>query len=463
MYKRLVLAMLLSLAASPAAAQAVRDTLSVDLQHVIRRVLEVSPELDAARANQLHAEAQHDYARKSRFFTEILATSAVAMVPGISNPNGTSSDALYLDPDVRNDFSDLRPYAQTEVSILQPLHTWGALGGSIQAASQGVQLEIGRVQERELAAAMRGTELYFNMLLTRELDRLTERAGEVLDQAMTEIERLLQEGNPEVDDADRYQVLITQQEYERRVVEVTEARELAQVAVQRQLMLPEHIELEPVREGLTPLSFVPESLGFYQEAAMRYRPELLQARAALTARQALVRVARAEYYPQIAVGFSVSASGASNRYRQPNPFISDGFRRTSARTGFGFQQKLNFAQTRARVAQARARQSESEYTITAAEQLVLLEVEEAWRSLAVELAALSAEDSSLAISKEWLRVEYINFDLDLGDTENLVKAVQANLELEARYLEAVRRYNMAVLRLLGASGLLVRELDTLVD
>ena len=67
-------------------------------------------------------------------------------------------------------------------------------------------------------------------------------------------------------------------------------------------------------------------------------------------------------------------------------------------------------------------------------------------------------DSSLAITKEWLRVETINFDLGFGDTDNLIKAVQANLETEARYLDAVRQYNLAVLRLLAAAGLLTEKL-----
>jgi hypothetical protein len=94
-----------------------------------------------------------------------------------------------------------------------------------------------------------------------------------------------------------------------------------------------------------------------------------------------------------------------------------------------------------------------------------VQVEQAYRNLLVERAALTAQDSSLTITNEWLRVEYINFDLELGSTENLVKAVQANLELEARYYDAVKRYNMAVLRLLNAVGILTERAQsgTLVE
>ncbi len=82
------------------------------------------------------------------------------------------------------------------------------------------------------------------------------------------------------------------------------------------------------------------------------------------------------------------------------------------------------------------------------------EVEEAYRNVRIAQAALEARDRALTISKEWLRTEQINFDLDLGDTENLVRAVRENLELQARYYEAVYNYNRAVLRLQRAVGVL---------
>ena len=284
-----------------------------------------------------------------------------------------------------------------------------------------------------------------------------------MEMAMEEINRLLEEGDPDVDDADRYQVLITQQEYIRRIAEVTQQRQTANAALRRQLLLEDSTYIIPERNTLEPITFIQESLEFYQQRARIYHPEILQANAGLSATDALVRVARADYYPQTVFGFTLSASGASNRFRQPNPYISDGFRRTSARTGFGVLQKLNFGQTRARVAQAKAQHAAVKHLSVAVQQTVLVRLEQSWRNVIIQRAALVAQDSSLAISKEWLRVEQINFDLDLGDTENLVKAVQVNLTLEAEYYEAVRRYNMAILELLAHAGVLTREMDSYIE
>lgn len=439
---------------------ALPDTVRVTLQSVLERALTVSPDLGEVRAGQAYAEARSRLARSSRFLTEFNATTAHAVAPGLDNPNGVPDDELYLDPDVRNDFEDLQPFSQLEVEVLQPIYTWGELGGNIRAARHGVEVEEAAVHGKELEVALRSAEFYYNVLLTNELYRLAERTRSVVDQAKNEIDRLIEEGDESVDEADRYEVYITEQEFNRRVVEVTENRITARVALSRQMILPEGTVVAPENDVLAPLPFMLEPLDRYLDLAVENRPELAQGRAGLAARDALVRVARSDYFPKLFFGFSTTFSYTPGRTRQPNPFISDAFRRSSARTGFGFRQKLNFAQSRARVDQARAEREEVRHQLEGAQQLILFEVEKAYRDLVVAQAALAAQDSSLTISKEWLRVEYINFDLDLGDTENLVRAVRSNLELEARYYEAVHRYNMSVLRLLDTVGILVRYVQT---
>ncbi len=462
---RLVLLLVLLAPAARVLAQT-PDTVAVTLEAVLARALTVSPDLGQVRAERDFAAARSNLARASRFLTEFNATSAHAVVPGLERPNpDVPDDELYLDPDVRNDWESIHPFSQLEVEVLQPIYTWGELGGNISAARHGVDVEEAAVDRKELEVALRAAEMYYNVLLTNELLRLTERTGDVLEQAKREIERLRDEGSSDMDDADLFQVEITEQEYRRSVVEVTQKRLTARMALARQLLLPDGTVVVPETDVLTPFAFAPEPLEAYLGRSQQGRPELAQGRAGLAASEALVRVARSNYFPKLFFGFSTTLRYAPGRVRQPNPFVSDPFRGSSARTGFGLRQQLNFFQTRARVEQARAQREEVRFQLEGAEQLIRFEVEQAYRNLLIAQAALDAQGESLTISKEWLRVEYINFDLELGSTENLVKAVRANLELEARYYEAVQKYNVAVLRLLAASGTLVQRLEsgTLVD
>lgn len=442
--------------AQAAHAQEARDTAFFDLRGAIARSLEASPEVGQREAQRQFAEARRAEARASRFLTDFNATTAHSIAPDLDIPEGNTFDNedLYLNPDVDNDWENVRPFNRLEVEALQPIWTWGELGGSIRAARAGVDVEAAEVAGQELEVAFRTGELYYNVLLAESLFRLTGEAGNTVARARREVERLLEEGDAGVDDADLFQVQITEQEYQSRVAEVTQSRALARSALARQLFLPEGTAARPDTSLLRPLSFQFDSLAAYTELALLHRPELAQAEAGLTARSALVDVARSDYYPKLFLGASATYAYAAGRERQESAFVGDPFLSNSTRIGLGLRQQLNFFQTRAQVDQAEAELSEVRFQQEAAQQLIRFEVEQAFRDLRTAEAALAARDSSLQLSKEWLLIEQINFDYDLGNTENLIDAVRANLELQAAYYEAVRNYNVAVLRLLRTTGLL---------
>ena len=442
------------------------DTLFVDVRDAVARALEVSPEVDAVAAELAFAKARKDLALASRFATEFNLQTAHAIAPGLSIPDpDLPHDELYLDPDVRNNWEDWRPLNRIEADLIQPIYTWGQLGGSIRAARFGVNVEEAAVRRKEIEVALRAAESYYGLLLAEALERLTVQAGEIVERAKREIGRLLDEGADDVDDADLFKVQITEQEFLRRVVEVDQSLETARSALELQLFVPANTTLAAEDLVLSPISFELDSLEEYKEIALNNRPEVAQARAGVAAREALVEVARSDYFPKLFLGAESRLTVTAGRYRQPNPYISDPYRGRSLRAGLALRLPLNFAQTRARVEQAEAERNEVQHQLTAARQLVLFEVEEAYRSLIIARAAMAAQDQALTIAREWLRTEQINFDLDLGDTENLVDAVQASLELEATYYERVRRYNSAVLRLLAATGALVEDIRSgmLVD
>ena len=172
-----------------------------------------------------------------------------------------------------------------------------------------------------------------------------------------------------------------------------------------------------------------------------------------------MQVARSDYYPKLFLGGKGSGRYAAGRIQQENPFISDSYLGSSLRFGLGIRQNLTFLQTRAKVQQAEAERSEVHFQHAAAEQLVLFEVEQAYRNLLIAEAALAARDEAVGIAGEWLRTEQINADLGLGEVDDLLAAARADLEVRATRFEAVRTYNTAVLRLLHASGVLVARVE----
>ncbi len=433
--------------------------MQVDLVTAMTRSLEISPEVDAAEAKRAFADARLSLAHASRFLTEFSATTAHAVAPGIDNPNGTPANRLYLDPDVRNDWEDLSPFNRIEFEAIQPIWTWGELGSSIDAARAGVAIDVAGVRMTEDEVLERSAELYYSLQLADALGRLTREAGDIVEQAKDEIDRLLEEGASDVDYADLFQVEITEQEFLQRVVEVEESRKLARAALSRQLFLPSGQTVEAVAQVLDPIVIELRDLPTWEALALADRPELAQAQAGMSARESLVEVARSDYYPKLFLGISGKWAYAADRERQRNPYVSDPFLSRGVQTGLALRQNLNLGQTRAKVRQAEAEHLEVRSQSEALRQLVLFEVEEAYRRVLIAQAAVSAREEALLISKRWLRDEQINFDLDLGDTENLVRAVRDNLSLQAQREQAVFDYNVAVIRLLRQTGQLKSALQ----
>ena len=466
----------LLVAAVPTQAQptphAAADTVRLQLTSSVQRALQVSPEVDQVRTQRRRAAARHREARASRFLTDFSLNTAHSVAPGLTNTASTDEPprSYYLDPSIDNDWTlgALRPFSDFSV-VAGPLKKkWGELSGTLRAADHAVDVEAARVDGKALEVAFRTGEIYYNVLLTEALDRLADRTGDVIDRAQREVQRLLDEGSEDVDNADLFQVRLTEQEYRRRLVEIDQRRTTARSALRRQLFLDDATPLELAADDLTPIEFRlhPDSLQHYLALGRQHRPELNQAEAGIAARQALVDVARSDYYPklgfQATYGYSFTLP---ERPRQKNAFIGDPYRGSRTRTGFGLQMNLNFKQTEARVEQAQAQLNEVRYQEEGAQQLIRFEIEDAYRQVIIAQTDVQSRDEDVRITTEWLRTEQINFDLGFGDTENLVKAVRANLEAEARYYEAVQRFNIAVLRLWRVTGVLADRAQngTLID
>ena len=449
------------------AAPPTGPVVTLGLGDALAAALRESPEVAAAEARAASSGARYGLARASRFLTEFTLQTAHSLAPGVRIPDDYtgSTDALYLDPRVRNDWGKLRPFSRVEVEALQPILTWGELAGNLDAARHGAASDAAATDAVRTTAALRFVETYYGLLLAGRLDALTREAEGLTARAVREVDALIAAGDTTVENADLYEAQLAEQEVARRAVEAREGLATARSALARQLFLPEGTAFAPADTAFAPIPFVRDSLGVYVARALGRRAEPRQAREGVRARDALVRVARSAYYPKLGVGVTVRYSLITGRYRQPSPYIDDPFLGHGVQVGLGLRQNLNVAQTRARVAQAAAQADETRALARGAEQLVRFEVEEAYRALVVAEAALNAQRRAFEIARAWLLEESINADLGVGSARGLVRAVRARLTAEGDYLSRVERYNVAVARLLARTGTLpdVAARGTLVE
>lgn len=446
-----------ALLAAPVLAQPA-DTLRLDLTDALRFALDGSPEVAIEEAGVAFAEARAAQAHASRYLTVFQITTGHAYAPRLDVPEDSPfpRDAAYLDPRTRDDWANLNPYNEFDLEFLQPLVTWGEVSGQVRAAEAAVGVERAEVEMRASEVALRTGEVYFGLAAATALGALVGDAESLIANAGTELQARLDDGDPDVTDANLFQLRLLEQEFVARAAEAEQQRLLAASGLARQLGRPgTPVATEPLARVAFPL----DALETYQAEAIRHRAVLRQAEAGIAAREGLVRAARSHYYPRLFAGGNLRYRYAAGRERQPNPFIIDPYLGGGIRAGLGIRQDLTFGQTRARVQQAEAELTEVQIQREAAEQLVLFEVEEAYRAVRTAEAALDARTEAARLAGDWLRTEQINADLALGTVQELVQAAQAELQARLALVDATRNYNVSVLRLLAATGRLAADAE----
>ena len=117
-------------AQQPASVPLDRPMLTLD--QLIAKGLAVSPEVQAANAGVANARAKKSQASGTRFpqleLTTIVGPSPEAKGSILSSPNTKG------DPEITNVF------VRNEMSIVQPIYTFGRISGLNKAASEGIEI-----------------------------------------------------------------------------------------------------------------------------------------------------------------------------------------------------------------------------------------------------------------------------------------------------------------------------------
>ena len=114
-----------------------RDTLKISLALAEERAMNLSPLLAESHNTLRLAQARATQARNSR----ILPTATLRNVFGVMpRARGEFTEfGVLVSPDTNSGFSDLRPFTDLEINLVQPLFTFGRLSSAVAAAESGVR------------------------------------------------------------------------------------------------------------------------------------------------------------------------------------------------------------------------------------------------------------------------------------------------------------------------------------
>ncbi len=426
------------------------DTLKLSLKDCEKLSLENNLEIETAKLQINVARAKRTQARHLKILPKFELKHIWG--PSTQARDSVTAFGVLTSPDTSFQFKDLRYYTETELNILQPLYTFGKLSGLDEAASYGVQVEKANLDKVSQTKQLEVRKWYWNLLLQKELLLVIEDAEKEMKKAKDKVDEKLEAGAEDVSQTDGFKLQIYQYEIKKRKSEILNKIVIAKAWLRMTMGVAPDVNFELKDEYLERIDANWQELPAYLEVAYADRPDISQLRAGLSARHALIKIAKSDYYPQFFFGAQIRYNYAKDRFDSKNPFVNNPY--NFFRPGFivGFNLNLNFVQTRDKV-----RVEEAEYKKLAHKEQLLsdgikIDVQQLYLEAKQSEINMRGSRRALKASENWLRSATMTFDIGVGEIKDVIDAYQAKGKMQFEHLENIYKFNIGIAKLGHAIG-----------
>jgi outer membrane protein TolC len=437
----------------PAAAPALPTgpTVRLTLEESLRLALQRAPEtrqalaeVEGYRGKQLQALG---IGRPQIELSTVLGPSPRARGDQVSSPDDQYS------PDITGVF------VRGAVSLIQPIFTWGLVQNARMAAEHGVRAAQAGVDVKSTEVALRVKQAYWGVVAARSIRAFLLEVREQVEDAIARTERLVEGGYATDIDVFRFRSKLG--ELDRGLHQTEKTIELATQALGAWTGQPAGTAIEPadaaLPEDLKPL----RAVELYVQDAIDIRPEFVQLREGIQARRRLVEVERKQAYPLFFVGLIGDLAYATNRDRLENPYVIDPLYHAAVGPVIGFRYSLDFGIRAGKVKEAEAELQKLEALQTYATDNIPLQVRDAYTTIVEASRNVQVLGVAHDNAKRWLVASSSNFDLGLGDPDDLADAFAQYARSRAEYLQALYAYVFGLDQLAHAVGQDVAEVQRL--
>ena len=426
----------------PARAFAAEQALS--LKECVARALAHAPELGQAQADIELVVAKLDEAKGYRF-------PQIDFL-GLSGPVPRARGNQVSSPDTISGTSAYGWFERGDLTLVQPIYSFGKISHSMSAARHGIEVEKARKEQKRNEIVVQVKEYYYGVLLARDAKELLIEVRGDLTRAHDKAKKLLDQNSSNVEEADLFKLDAFSGEVGKYLAEATKGETLALAALKTRVGVPSETVLELSDARLLREGAAIGDLNGYLERARLRRPELRQVSEGLKARQELVAAARAAHYPDIFLGGNLSAANASRRDRVDNPWVPDEFNHVWGGVALGVKWKLDFGITSAKVSQEQAQYDQLVSTKSFAEENIPLEIGKYYDEGVEAASSMEATRGGYENSKKWAVTALANFDFGIGPAKEIFDSLQQYAKMRGAYFQSIFDYNMALAHLSCAVG-----------
>jgi len=421
----------------------------LNLDQCIQKAIEVSPEISESRY-----EEEVFKSKKLQADSAIYPQIEVLALTGPS-PRARGDQVFSPDDSTRPTINGI--FGIADITLIQPIYTFGKISSYREAALSGTKVAKAGVDKKTSDIILRTKELYFSLLLARDIKNLVLEVKDELVESIEKAEKQLEAGSPWADEMNLFKLKAFLGEIERNLNEAEKSEALAKDVLMTSLGLPEDTEFDIAELSLSPEERMPEDLKYYEKNAEEQRPEFIQLKEGLNAKSALINVEESSFYPQLFVGVKAYIAGASNRDRIHNPFIYDYFNNTYGAAFLGLKWSIDFGITAGRVKEAEAEYYKIVEKKKFADEAIPLQVRKAYLELEEASKSIPEIENAYKNARKWLVAAIANFDLGIGEAKEIADAAVAYAQMKVNYFRTVYNQRMSFANLSYATGMDIKE------
>jgi len=426
-----------------------KEKIVLTLQQCIEKAIEISPEIGEVRYEE-------DIYKSKKLQADSSAYPQIELL-AITGPSPRARGDQVSSPDdiTRPTINGI--FGSVDVLLIQPIYSFGRLSSFKEAASSGIKAAKAATDKKTSDIILRLKELYYSLLLARDMKNLVLEIRDELTDSIEELEKQLEQGSPWAEETQLYKLKAFLGEVEKNLNEAEKGISIAREVLMAHLDIPKGTEFDIQDTSLTPEDKSPLNLDNYIYTALESRPEFIQLKEGLQAKNSLIEAEKSNYYPTFFLGLGAVIADASNRNRIENPFIYDVFSRTYGAAFLGLKWSIDFGITRGKV-----REAEAEYNMLLekkrfADNAIPLEVKKAFFELREASKSIPETEKGYRNAKKWLVSAVANFDLGLGEAKEIADAAVVYAQLKAGYLRSLYNQRIAFANLSYATGADLKE------
>jgi outer membrane protein len=350
-------------------------------------------------------------------------------------------------------------FVRGTVSIIQPIFTWGLVENARLAAEHGLRAARAGIDVKNTEVALRVKQAYWGVVAAQSIRAFLLEVRDQVDAAIARTERLVEGGY--ATDIDLFRFRAKRGELERFIHLSEKLQELAAHALGIWTGQAPGVAVTPA-DAVLPADLRPlPTVDLYVQNALVGRPEFEQLREGIHARRRLVEVERKQGYPLFFVGLLGDLAYATNRERLENPYVIDPLYHAAIGPVVGFRYSLDFGIRAGKVKEAEAELQKLEALRDHALDGIPLQVRDAYTTVVEAERNTRALAESHDNAKRWLVASSSNFDVGIGDPDDLADAFGQYARSRAEYLQALYAYVYGLEQLAHAAGQDVAEVQRL--